>query len=462
MYKNEDIVRFLHEADEIHPHFDALHDVTPEKAAADALRKEIRESKDDLKHVGTVYYISNNGDDNNDGKSPETAWRTLQRYENHHEIFDDAGGATLLLERGGIYRGFLCLCSNSAYGAYGEGKKPEIWTSKQNYADEKLWSDCGNDIWSLEPLGFDEKPMWDIGLIAMDAYTIGMKITTSLSEVENDLEFYHDLDAGKLYLMSTKGNPGKRFSSIEMSPRYHGLCCYGTKNVAVDNICVKYAGFHGMANYNVTNVKVTNCEFGWIGGSMLGNYRLGNGIEFWENCENVEVEHCYFYQCYDTAITHQADKAIQKDVRFVNNLIEDCIYGIEFFVRDEESIMENIVYEDNIIRFSGYGWGDQRINPDGNASIVGWAYPQHQNKSKNFVIRNNILSCCSWYLVFLSHPKTDDYDIKFTGNTYYQTKGIHTAAAKWTDCEILPADDQESLEKSIRMIDDNPKEIRFI
>ena len=62
----------------------------------------------------------------------------------------------------------------------------------------------------------------------------------------------------------------------------------------------------------------------------------------------------------------------------------------------------------------------------------------------------------------VSVPLLEESDIRFIGNTYYQTKDVHTSAVKWTGGEILPADDQESLEKSIRMIDEDPKEIKFI
>ena len=38
--------------------------------------KAIRETKDELVIEGTTYYVSADGDDSNDGKSPETAWNT--------------------------------------------------------------------------------------------------------------------------------------------------------------------------------------------------------------------------------------------------------------------------------------------------------------------------------------------------------------------------------------------------
>ena len=41
------------------------------------LREKIRNAKPVLDIKGTTYYVSADGDDNNDGLSPETAWKTL-------------------------------------------------------------------------------------------------------------------------------------------------------------------------------------------------------------------------------------------------------------------------------------------------------------------------------------------------------------------------------------------------
>ena len=40
---------------------------------------EILGAKDSLEIKGTVYYVSNSGNDSNDGKPPETAWQTLNK-----------------------------------------------------------------------------------------------------------------------------------------------------------------------------------------------------------------------------------------------------------------------------------------------------------------------------------------------------------------------------------------------
>lgn len=51
-------------------------------------------------YTGTAYYVSNNGDDGNDGLSPETAWSTLDRVNNASLKYGDA----VFFERGGIWR----------------------------------------------------------------------------------------------------------------------------------------------------------------------------------------------------------------------------------------------------------------------------------------------------------------------------------------------------------------------
>lgn len=47
--------------------------------AADFRRDTFYSRTSNIESAGTVYYISNSGDNNNDGLSPETAWATLDR-----------------------------------------------------------------------------------------------------------------------------------------------------------------------------------------------------------------------------------------------------------------------------------------------------------------------------------------------------------------------------------------------
>ena len=76
-------------------------------------------------------YLSETGDDNLDGKTPATAWRTTARLDREKL----PSGAFVLFERGGLFRGGLKASAGVTYTAYGKGAKPRIYSSPANGAD---------------------------------------------------------------------------------------------------------------------------------------------------------------------------------------------------------------------------------------------------------------------------------------------------------------------------------------
>ncbi len=70
--------------------------------AAMELKDEIISSKTNVTYTGTAFYVSPEGDDNNDGKTPNTAWKTVAKVNSSaHNI---KSGDAVLFERGGEYR----------------------------------------------------------------------------------------------------------------------------------------------------------------------------------------------------------------------------------------------------------------------------------------------------------------------------------------------------------------------
>ena len=110
---------------------------------ANELRNTILNLSDTPVKTERVYYVSYNGNDNNDGLTKETAWATTACMDLISE------NSTVLFERGGVYRGSFTLKSNVFYGAYGEGPKPCIYGSLRNYADESLWEKYSDNIWKI-------------------------------------------------------------------------------------------------------------------------------------------------------------------------------------------------------------------------------------------------------------------------------------------------------------------------
>lgn len=366
---------------------------------ADALREQILTSKSDNPQSGRVWYVSENGSDENLGNSIEKPWATLSALELHgNEIM---AGDSVLFERGCVFRGGIVAKSGVFYGAYGEGDKPCIYGSKYNYA-ELTWEIHSKNIWKVS-VGEED----NIGIVVFNhGEKIGYKKNT-FSEIEKDGDFFSE--NGYVYLYSEK-LPTEIYNSIEMGPLLHlMLLSNGVSDVIVDNLTFKYTGGNGISGFGkLKNIIIRNCEVGWIGGSYLPNFkdgtvRFGNGIEFWTGCENCLIENCWIYQIYDSGFSHQGRGEFEvKDLSVANNLIEYTSFGsVEYWAPTAKTNrMVNIKYEGNILRFAGYGWSEDH-RPDHHAKH--FCTTHSDNYCENLLIKNNILDTAVGCYFALSH-----------------------------------------------------------
>lgn len=409
---------------------------------------------------GQIYYISEkNGNDSNDGKSPENAFKTINGFK--AKIKDLATGSSVLFERGGVYRGTLSTSRNGViYGSYGNGKKPIIMQSQRNFADESLWTPvdgypnvwlCTEKLVNVGVMAFDHD-IWDYSASTYDE-TYGYIMNKNLfnfdgiHELTSDLQFYSELPnnststAGNLYLYSTEGNPGKRFASIEIGENITIMSGSGN-DVVIDNISFKYTGAHGMGGAGgCKNRTVTNCIYSWLGGSILsvdfhGNGRpvnYGNAVEIYGSCNGYVVQNCWIYQIYDTAVTHQfsnATKCVQTGVRYLENLIEYCFWGIEFYngndggvLPPEQKYTSDVISRYNVLNKTGYGWG----------SIVrfrdGYLY-NGSSLSSNYdcYTEYNVFNTCSGDIILLVANSNEIPDkniyVQYLGNRLGTLKGV--------------------------------------
>ena len=299
--------------------------------AAARLKAEILDAQSSYVVTGKTYYVSQEGSDQNDGLSPKSPFKTLDKVNS----MDFKRGDAVLFRRGDLWRGHIEGRPAVSYSAYGSGPKPRIYGSPFDAAKTGKWTETDRKgVWV-----FSERVAEDIGTLVFDegesgcAYKVLKKTDwegntfhmetgkpfNSYRDIERDLDMYHDLSDGSIYLCSLKGDPAQRFSSIELLPHGHCVKVSWAGN-AIDNLCIKYTGSHGIgaSTKNIPSLKITNCEIGWIGGSVQSDNpkptkpgtfsrptRYGNGIEIWGGCQSYTVDHNYIYQCYDAAITHQ-------------------------------------------------------------------------------------------------------------------------------------------------------------
>ena len=435
---------------------------------AEARRQEILDMTDTVKPstIGATYYVSFNGDDNNDGLTPETAWRSPGRVSQSAEAEEFIEGDVVLFERGGVYRGVITLTSGVTYGAYGEGVKPCLYGSLQNYAKENWWESTEDEnVWKIT-IG----EMSDVGNLV---FNYGEECATKKVKykLQKDLDFYHDIEAGELYLYLSSGNPGTVYSDIEICSNDHIM--YGGRNahdIFIENLCLKYTGAHAICFSNGSSrITVQGCEIGYVGGSMLGgqNVRYGNGFEVVDNCDTIVAKDNWVYQCFDAGVTHQSSNPSgcqQKNITFSDNLIEYCNYNIEYYVDSENGRMENIVYENNILRFAGYGFGSvNRIGSDTSvvSNICCYVRSMHSN---NFVIRNNVMDSPFRFHTTIGCPNDTVNNLApvIEGNAYIQQEDeVAIILSNGTVKMTLWAENQEELEEAIAKIDKAPASVTF-
>ena len=447
------------------------------EALCERRKQEIRNTPDiDPRCIGgTTYYVSNDGDDSNDGLSPQTPWKTLNKVTE----FPLAGGDCVRFRRGDIFRGLIMCKPCVTYTAYGEGEKPRFYGWKEALNKPELWVcvDEEHHIWKYIDL------IPDVGNIVFNdgefhsrklipSYIRGRfmcrddesKPFIMADEMTQDLDIfcyyvgnqsrkpskgedfpiptlYNGCD-GELFLRCDRGNPGEVFDEVEAVPRNTIFRVSTNPNVHIDNVCIKYSNFGISAGGYVIGLHVTNCEIGWIGGSIQcydgtdPNYpegtrgsvtRFGNGIEVYGGCENYRVTNCYTYEIYDAAMSHQIStvgrRIVMRDIKYQDNLIDKCVYGIEYFLDknngEDESFMEDIEMSGNIIINSGYGWGQQRHNKHTPAHIKGWSY---DNTASNYRIHDNVLGRAGYKMVHLV-AKEQGSCPKMYNNTYIQALG---------------------------------------
>lgn len=396
---------------------------------AEERKQAILNSPTTVTVTGTKYYVSNNGDDNNDGLSSDRPWATLEKIRwalDNHVI---KSGDGVFLERGGLWRGSI-MCwgvDGVTYSAYGEGEKPRIYGSPEDGAGATKWtlwyakngvkiwrfykdiSDCGGIVFNDgESYATRVFSYWN-GKQTLSCKDYKTKFNIAL-ELKYDLQFYstfdlskyqipfgvHDVDSnGPIYLRCDKGNPGVLYktiefqSSVQPAAGYTGII-FGGNDIVIDNICVMYRSTMGLDRSGGNNVTYQNCEVAWVGG---GSHIIGAGAasdEPWMSVykepfvptsgEGIRLEGDnnkaignYVHDCFDGGITVEFDYSDTawncNGMTIRGNLIEKCVSGVLIGEHFEDKEAGNA----GKIKFDGINITDNYIMYSG----YGWSSNEH-------------------------------------------------------------------------------------
>ncbi len=396
---------------------------------------------------GDIYYVSTKGSDANDGKSPKTPIQSLFAID----ALPLKPGDAVLFERGSLWRltENLDCVSGVTYGSYGEGRKPMIFGSPKNLAQE-IWKPSNKkNVWKLTYIY-----AFPGGIFFDEGKQIGYQ-KQGLRDLKKNTDFYLNTETSTLYIYCDKGNPSNVYKSIEASQSSIGIkFANHAENIVFDNFTVRYCGTHSIyASYGNKNMTVTNCEIGYNGGSwqggVVGTNRFGNSVESWCGGYGFTVNNCWIYQNFDTAVSPQGNNSKQfgdyANISVCNNLFEYNNADLEFWDGIGESGLANFVNlqaNNNIQRFTALGWGT-RTDDGGIRGIDGLIFGgMNLGQLKSMSYSNNIIDCPGTHMYKFGILSYDEYkNFKRVGNVFYLrqslrwTTALTSRAMVWTDVD---------------------------
>ncbi len=392
---------------------------------ADELREKILNSpntEEIYKNSGTKYYISSSeGDDSNDGLTPETSFKTIHGMD---KVWPNEGD-TILFKRGDTFRFAepIVTYNGFTYGSYGEGVKPKIYGSPENYAKSDKWENYKENIWKI-PFDYNEAG----GLVLNHSELVGIK-KESLDELKSLGDYYHDFKNGVFYFYCDKGNPSTAYHDIEIMPAFSLFeALHDSTNIVIDNLCLKYTAGFAVHAVDAKNFTVTNCEIGFTGGKWTNAHerklRYGNAIEFWEGAEDIKVENNWIYQTFDSALTWQGKIGSNyENISFSGNLFEYNNCDIEFFETD--ATLKNFSIKNNIMRFTSMGWGTRREDGgirgiEGSIRGVTGSHPKNAPvKVESVYFTDNLIDCPARQIINWSWEPEQSEVIHTSGTRIY-------------------------------------------
>jgi hypothetical protein len=227
-------------------------------------------------HPDTTYYVDNQqGDDSNDGQTPETAWKTLERAR--AQSFQQ--GENLLLKRGCVWTDTLEIENNGtmehpiSIGAYGDGVDPII-TQKgavPGWDNSTLWTNHGDNIWSIY-----YGPWKNAARLWLDGKEqVKAQFPVNLSAA---YPWLWEREEEQIYVYSPR-NPANRFNSVEESGAYHGASLSVTNANYHSYRSLRLEGGGSAVSLSGSNhIEFIDCEIGqdtgfigmWISGGYSG------------------------------------------------------------------------------------------------------------------------------------------------------------------------------------------------
>lgn len=230
-------------------------------------------------YTPTRYVSSTTGNDANDGLTPETAWATLDKFDDM--VLPD--NTVVGLKRGDIFTGRISRSDKSTaliITAYGTGVKPIL----NNYTEHTLsFTPSGTaNVWQTPAIGTSyPKRMWIDGVEAIG----GQDVTQLMlgTDIPDKVQWYVANSTSPLYVYSTTDPSTKSF---RYSDNQNTIVIRRSSNIILDNLVIKGGYNASTVLEDCANITIQNCDYldSAIYGIVVDGYTIGSSDIKITNC----------------------------------------------------------------------------------------------------------------------------------------------------------------------------------
>ena len=246
--------------------------------------------------IGTTYYVDSiNGNDANDGTSPEKAWKTLSRASS----VTYSPGDEILLKKGSIFferfgaRGNGTEENPITLATYGEGKMPILTNSPNDSQYAPVVSVTDVSHWVIK----------DIEITAPNGTGILIYFNNKIVEdITIDSVVLHDIQ------------------------NYASDNYYSSQRAAIRMFGNTGKPYNYLSDIHINNCEIYNCGYGIFAG---GHYNEENpNSEMYPYNKDILVENCSIYDLYDDGfILAQAERITLRNTSIINTCLSSGIYA---------------------------------------------------------------------------------------------------------------------------------------
>ncbi len=245
--------------------------------------------------AGTTYYVDSvNGNDANDGKSPDTAWRTL----NHASNTTYSAGDEILLKRGSyFFGGFIPKGSGTeenpiTLSTYGEGDLPVLTNSPNDHQYQPVINICDVSHWVVK----------DVEITAPTGTGILVYFNEQIVEdITIDSVVLHDI---------------QNYASDDY---------YGIQRAAIRLIGNTGRPYNYLSDIHINNCEIYNCGYGIFTGGHYNNENPNS--EMYPYNKDILVENCSIYNLYDDAfILSDTERITLRNSTILNTCLSSGVY----------------------------------------------------------------------------------------------------------------------------------------